>query len=226
MKYLICFFDSSVELVPRELASHPQAVKNASKRGKKPLETMLERSIHHKAILRLEKSEKRGRPDILHTCLKIVSDSPVYRSGKLEVAVHTVGGKWIVSREKVRFPVTYGNFIGLMEKLLSTGRILDSGGRVLMETVSRKDALRVLDEYPRRILFTHVGRRVEIRDYVKSVSEESVPACFLIGAYPRGRPSAEIWSMTEERVSVYDGILAAWTVTGWLTYEMSRLCSC
>jgi len=139
MKSLICFFDSSLELVPKELANHPQVVKNAAKKGKKPMQTMLERSIHHKAILKLENSEKKGRPDILHTCLKIVSDSPVYRAGKLRVLVHTIGGKWIVPREKVRFPVTYGNFIGLMEKLLSTGRILDPGGRILMETVAKKD---------------------------------------------------------------------------------------
>ncbi|MBO3841513.1 MAG: 16S rRNA methyltransferase [Candidatus Brockarchaeota archaeon] len=226
MKSLICFFDSSLELVPREIAAHPQVVKNAVKKGKSPLETMLERSIHHKAILRLENSWKRGRPDILHTCLKIVSDSPVYRAGKLGVVVHTVAGKWIVPRERIRFPVTYGNFIGLMEKLLSKGRILGPGGRILMETVSKKDALRVLDEYPRRILFTHVGRMVEIRDYVKSVSEDGVPTCFLIGAYPRGRPSDEIWSMTGEKVSVYEGVLAAWTVAAWLTYEIFHLHPC
>ncbi|MEM3958130.1 MAG: 16S rRNA methyltransferase [Thermoproteota archaeon] len=226
MKSLICFFDSSLELVPRELATHPQVVKNAAKRGKKPLETMLERSVHHKAILRLENSGKRGRPDILHTCLKIVSDSPVYRAGKLGLVVHTVDGKWIITRGRIRFPVTYGNFIGLMEKLLCEGRILDPDGKILMETTSKNDALKVLDAYPRRILFTHVGRRVEIRDYVKNVLEGDTPVCFLIGAYPKGRPSEEIWSMTGEKVSVYDGVLAAWTVTAWLTYEIFRLQPC
>ncbi|MEM2570995.1 MAG: 16S rRNA methyltransferase, partial [Thermoproteota archaeon] len=60
MKYLICFFDSSMQLVPREIASHPQVVKNALRKGKKPFETMLERSKHHKAILMLKNSEKRG----------------------------------------------------------------------------------------------------------------------------------------------------------------------
>ncbi len=223
MKYLICFFDSSMELVPRELASHPQVVKNALKKGRKPVETMLERSRHHKAILRLENSEKRGRPDILHTCLKIVADSPVYKTGILGVIVHTLGGKWIVLRDRVRFPVTYGNFIGLMEKLLSTGRILDPEGRVLMETVQREDSLRILKDSPRRILFTHVGERVEIGDYVRKVSADGKPACFLIGAYPKGRPSEEILSMATEKVSVYSEVLTAWTVTAWLTYEVFRL---
>jgi len=223
MKYLVCFFDSSMELVPQELVSHPQVVKNASRRGKKPWETMLERSKHHKAILRLKNSEKRGRPDILHTCLKIVSDSPVYRRGVLEVLVHTLEGKWIIFRDRIRIPVTYDNFIGLMERLLSTGRILDSNGRVLIETVSKKDASQFLSGFPRKTLLTHWGERVETGDYVKRVSAAGEPACFLIGAYPRGRPSEEIWSMAREKVSVYDDVLAAWTVTAWLTYELFRV---
>jgi len=223
MKYLICFFDSSLELIPRELASHPQVVKNAFKKGKKPLETMLERSIHHKAILRLENSEKRGRPDILHTCLKIVSDSPVYKAGILGVIIHTLGGKWIVLKNRIRFPVTYGNFIGLMEELLSKGRVLDRSGRVLMETVSREEASRILGSFPRKILLTHQGERVEIWDYVRRVSAESESACFLIGAYPRGRPSEEVSGMAAEKVSVYDGVLTAWTITAWLTYEVFKL---
>jgi rRNA small subunit pseudouridine methyltransferase Nep1 len=212
-----------MELVPRELVSHPQVVKNASKRGKKPWETMLERSRHHKAILRLKNGWKRGRPDILHTCLKIVSDSPVYRKGSLEVLVHTVGGKWIVFKDKIRIPVTYDNFIGLMEKLLLHGRILDSSGRVLMESVSKEDALRFLAGFPSKTLLTHVGKRVETGEYIRRVSATGEPVCFLIGAYPRGRPSEEIWSMTEEKISVYEDVLAAWTVTAWLTYEMLRI---
>lgn len=223
MEYLLCFFDSSMELVPRELASHPQVVKNALKRNKKPLETMLERSVHHKAILRLKNSEKRGRPDILHTCLKIVSDSPVYKVGMLRVIIHTLVGKWIILRDNIRIPVTYGNFIGLMEKLLSTGRILDPHGRLLMKVVSREEALGILEGYPRKVLFTHAGNMVEMGNYVKRVSASGEPVCFMIGAYPRGRPSEEIWSMTGEKVSVYNGVLAAWTVTAWLTYEIFRL---
>lgn len=223
MKYLVCFFDSSMELVPRELASHPQVVKNASRRGKNPWETMLERSKHHKAILRLKNSEERGRPDILHTCLKIVSDSPVYKRGLLEVLVHTAGGKWIVFKDKIRIPVTYDNFIGLMEKLLSKGIILDSSGRVLMKMVSKEDALQILAGFPRKTLLIHKGERVEIGDYIRRVSAVREPVCFLIGAYPRGRPSEEIWSIAKEKISIYDDVLTAWTVTAWLTYEMFRV---
>jgi len=222
MRLLICFFDSSIQLVPREIASHPQVVKNALKRGKKPLETMLERSKHHKAILRLKDCEKRGRPDILHTCLKIVSDSPVYRMGFVDVIIHTIEGKWIVFRDRIRIPVTYDNFIGLMEKLLADDKILDPSGRVLMEVVPKEYALKILEGFPRKTMLSETGIRVEIGDYVEKIVSAKKPTCFFIGTYPKGRPSREIVEMVSEEISVYDEVLTAWTVTAWLTYEFFK----
>ncbi|MGQ9479132.1 MAG: 16S rRNA methyltransferase [Thermoproteota archaeon] len=223
MRYLICFFDSSLELVPPQYASHPQVVSNARKRGKKPYKTMLERSRHHRLLLKLENGEKRGRPDILHTCLKIVSDSPVYKRGLMDVLIHTVDNKWIVFKDRIRIPVTYDNFICLMEKLLWDGRILDPGGRLLMEVTSMESISKILAGFSRKILMTHAGRMVELREYVRSVSIEGEPVCFFIGAYPRGRPSEETWRIVDEKISVYKDVLTAWTVTAWLTYELFRL---
>ncbi|MBO3768966.1 MAG: 16S rRNA methyltransferase [Thermoproteota archaeon] len=222
MKYLICFFDSSMQLVPREIASHPQVVKNALRKGKKPFETMLERSKHHKAILMLKNSEKRGRPDILHTCLNIVSDSPVYKKGLMDIIVHTIEGKWIIFHDKIRFPVTYDNFIGLMEKLLVDGKIVDPSGRVLMEVVSKEQALKILEPFTHRTMLSESGVKVEIEEYVNRIVKMERPTCFFIGAYPRGRPSGEILEMVDEEISIYDGVLTAWTVTAWLTYEFFK----
>ncbi|MBO3800053.1 MAG: 16S rRNA methyltransferase [Candidatus Brockarchaeota archaeon] len=222
MRYLICFFDSSMQLVPREIASHPQVVKNALRRGKKPCETMLERSKHHKAILKLKNSEKTGRPDILHTCLKIVSDSPVYRRGLMDIIVHTIEGKWVVFRDRIRFPVTYDNFIGLMEELLIKGRVLDRSGRVLMEVVPKDYVLKTFALFPHKTMLSERGVRVEIGDYVSRILSARKPACFFIGAYPKGNPSREIVEMIDEEISIYEEILTAWTVTSWLTYEFFK----
>jgi len=222
MKYLICFFDSSIQLIPREIASHPQVVKNALKKGKKPYETLLERSKHHKAILKLENSEKKGRPDILHTCLKIVSDSPVYKMRLLDIIVHTLEGKWIVFRDRIRFPVTYDNFVGLMEKLLIDGKITDPSGRGLIEMVSKEHALKILENFPHKTMLSETGIRIEMEDYVKRVIKMGKPVCFFIGAYPRGEPSREIVEIVNEKVSIYEETLTAWTVTAWLTYEFFK----
>jgi len=222
MSHLICFFDSSMQLVPGEIASHPQVVKNALRRGKKPCETMLERSKHHKAILRLKNSEKTGRPDILHTCLKIVSDSPAYRRGLIDIIVHTIESKWIVFRDRIRFPVTYDNFIGLMEELLSRGRVLDRSGRVLMEVVQKDYALKTLSLFPHKTMLSETGIRVEIGDYVNKILSMEKPTCFFIGTYPKGKPSREILEMVDEEISIYEGVLTAWTVTAWLTYEFFK----
>jgi rRNA small subunit pseudouridine methyltransferase Nep1 len=222
MRYLICFFDSSLQLAPRELASHPQVAKSALIRGKKPCEILLERSKHHKAILKLRNSEKAGRPDILHTCLNIVSDSPAYKTGLLDVLIHTIENKWILFHEKIRFPVTYDNFVGLMEKTLSEEKIIDPKGRVLMEVVPKNDALKTLALFPNRVMLTETGKKVEIGDYVSRISASRKPTCFFIGAYPKGAPSREVMGMVDEKVAVYDAVLAAWTVTAWLTYEIFK----
>ncbi|MEM1558072.1 MAG: hypothetical protein QXR44_02360 [Thermoproteota archaeon] len=222
MKYLICFFDSSMQLVPREIASHSQVVKNALRKGKKPYETMLERSKHHKAILMLKNSEKRGRPDILHTCLNIVSDSPVYKKGLMDVIVHTIENKWVIFHDRIRIPVTYDNFIGLMEKLLIDDRITDSSGKVLIEVVPKERALKILEPFTHRIMLSESGAKVEMGEYVERIIRMKRPTCFFIGAYPKGRPSREILEMVIEEVSVYDEVLTAWTVTAWLTYELFK----
>ena len=42
--------DSELEMVPRELWSHPAVVQNAKKRGKKPSQVLLDASLHHSAF--------------------------------------------------------------------------------------------------------------------------------------------------------------------------------
>ncbi|MDW8034099.1 MAG: hypothetical protein RMI79_04085 [Nitrososphaerota archaeon] len=222
MKYLVCFFDSSMQLVPREIASHPQVVKDASRKGKKPFETMLERGRHHNAILMLKNSEKRGRPDILHTCLNIISDSPLYKRGLMDVIVHTIEGKWIIFNDKIRFPVTYYNFIGLMEKLLIDGKIVDPSGRILIEVASKEQALEIIETFTHKTMLSESGMKIEIGEYIDRIVKMGKPTCFFIGAYPKGKPSREILEMADEEISIYDEILTAWTVTAWLTYELFK----
>ena len=54
--------EAALETVPRDIAGHA-AVKNHARRlGLRPSETLLDRSYHHAAMLKLEGNSKRGRP--------------------------------------------------------------------------------------------------------------------------------------------------------------------
>jgi rRNA small subunit pseudouridine methyltransferase Nep1 len=80
----IIFVETSLELVPFQMLRHPSVKRNAKKRGKKPEETLLDRSLHHFGMHNLPQAEKRGRPDIIQICLLEALGSPLNRLGNLD----------------------------------------------------------------------------------------------------------------------------------------------
>jgi rRNA small subunit pseudouridine methyltransferase Nep1 len=110
--------ESALELVPREIWKQPAVVSDSRRRERSPGETLLDRSFHHSAMVKLENSEKRGRPDLVHVALLSVTGTPLYLEGDIKVYVHTQGGLVIEVEEKTRIPKSYLRFRGLMEKAL------------------------------------------------------------------------------------------------------------
>jgi len=91
----LVFVEAALELVPPEILGHPSVRRNAKRRGKRPEETLLDRSLHHFAMDRLPDSEKRGRPDIIHFCLLEAMGSPLNRAGLLRVWMSTRDGRLV-----------------------------------------------------------------------------------------------------------------------------------
>ncbi|MEM2842115.1 MAG: 16S rRNA methyltransferase [Thermoproteota archaeon] len=213
-------FDSALELVPKELRIHPVILTDSKKRGVLSERIVLDRAIHHFAMHGLENSERRGRPDIVHTTLLVATDSPAYRSGYMRVFVHTYDGKILIFRRGVRPPVNYNNFVKLMAQLLQSGRVPLSGKTLIeMSEGSLKSLLKPTDSFV--ILLTSRGRKVDLRDVFKKVDRGEVTV--LIGGYPKGPPRGELFELCDDAISIYDGVLASWTVTSRVIYELERL---
>ncbi len=123
------FVESSLETIPEEIQNHPDVVRSARRRGKRPEKLLLDDSIHHRAMANLEKREKRGRPDIIHQCLLAVLDSNLK---DVEIFVHTVNGVVIWVNRETRLPRNYIRFVGLMEDLFDRGKI-EANGKTLIE---------------------------------------------------------------------------------------------
>jgi len=123
------FVESSLELVPEELKNHPDVVRNAKRRKKKPDKMILDDSLHFRAMGNLENREKRGRPDIIHQCLLALLDSNLRN---FEILVHTIDGKIIWIDMETRIPRNYNRFIGLMEDLFEKKKII-ANGKTLIE---------------------------------------------------------------------------------------------
>ena len=125
----LVFLESSIELIPPEIRNHPSVISDARKRKKNPSRIILDDSRHHAAMKKLFRAEKRGRPDIIHTCLLIALDSPLKN---LSIYVHTFNGKIIWINRETRLPRNYNRFVGLMEDLFEKRRIT-SGEKTLLE---------------------------------------------------------------------------------------------
>lgn len=129
---LFILLDSSLELVPWEIARHLAVVSDAKRRKKDATELLLDDSKHHLAMKSLKHREKRGRPDIVHHCLLLLLDSPLK---SFEVYVHTINDEIIWVSRETRLPRNYNRFVGLMEDLFKKGKI-EVNGRTLIEIIN------------------------------------------------------------------------------------------
>ena len=214
--------EASLETVPREILRHPSVRRNARRRGKRPEETLLNRSLHHSAMDRLPESHKRGRPDIAHLCLLEALGTPLNREGGLRVWVHTLGSYAIEVSPRARLPRDCNRFNSLVEQLFTEGRVGPEGEEPLMSI--RPLGLKVLLEEinPRRtVALTSHGEPSSLEDVCSSLAQED-PSVALVGAFPHGHMRDETLSHADETVSIYPEALEAWVVTSRLVYEFEK----
>ncbi|OGD45004.1 hypothetical protein A3K69_00910 [Candidatus Bathyarchaeota archaeon RBG_16_57_9] len=218
----LVFVEAALELVPPEILHHPSVKRNAKRRGRRPEETLLDRSLHHYAMDRLPGGERRGRPDIVQFCLLEAMGSPLNRAGLLRVWVSTVDGRVVEVDPSTRLPRDCGRFTSLMEQLLLEGRVPPGGGAPLLTVrdVSLKELVR--DVAPSRVVaLTSRGEPGSFESAGRVLASEATPMTF-IGAYPSGAMSPETAALADERMSVYPEALEAWTVTSRLLYEVEK----
>ncbi|ADL19809.1 Probable ribosome biogenesis protein NEP1-like protein [Acidilobus saccharovorans 345-15] len=200
--------DSALEVIPRELASHPQVVKTARRYGLRPEEMVLDAGLHWKAMRSLEGWWRRGRPDIVHlSLLNLLEKRPVLE-GKVEVYMHVQDGRVFAFAPDVRVPKNYDRFKGLMAQLLRDNRVPPSG-RPLAWKVA--DSLRDFLGDRRIIVFSEGGASSDTLSVLREASSLGVPVGF--GAFPRGDFSDEVKSLALKYYRIREGEpLKSWDV--------------
>src|SRR5712691_12567348 len=119
MKLNLVIAESALELVPEEIIRFPAVVNDAKRRERDPSKILLDRSLHHAAMVRLKEDYKRGRPDIVHMTLLSITGTPLYEEGSVKVYVHTRGDAVLEIGERTRLPKSYFRFRNLVEVHLS-----------------------------------------------------------------------------------------------------------
>jgi rRNA small subunit pseudouridine methyltransferase Nep1 len=218
----ILYAEASLELVPLEILRHPSVRRNAKRRGKPAEETLLDRSLHHWAMDRLENSEKRGRPDILHFLLLQALGSPLNRQVALRVWVHTVENYSIFINPSTRLPRDFNRFKSLMEQLFLDGRSPPKGEPLLLE-LKRLNVSQLLRHIDPDIVFglSSQGEPSSFDNIARELSNYDNPLV-LIGAFPHGSFEKVTEKLVCKMFSVYPEPLEAWTVNSRLIYELEK----
>ena len=217
MKLQFIIAEAALELVPKPLWKHPSVVNDARRRGAEPRDVLLDRSIHHSAMLKLEDAYRRGRPDLVHLTLLNVTSTPLHQDGGVGVFVHTFDDDVIEFREKVRPPKSYQRFRSLMEKTLIE-RPEEGLVRVHEETLPRlltrigSDAV---------VGLSVQGAPMGLEALADDLAASKKPAV-VVGGFPRGHFLARDVASFDRMVRIDDRSLDAHVVAARVLYEVER----
>ncbi|MCP8311161.1 MAG: ribosome biogenesis protein [Candidatus Methylarchaceae archaeon HK01M] len=215
--------ETALELVPYELWKHPSVLKHILYKGKKAGESLLDRSYHHAAMLKLKDSERRGRPDIAHFSLLEATSSPLYIRGSMDVYVHTVRDHAIHLGRSVRLPKTYFRFEGLVEKLFKEKKIVTPNNKVLLEMKNQSFKELISEIEPSIIMgLSRIGKKSTFEGVAKELVNYKRPA-LIVGGFPRGHFSQEISSNFDFIYSGHPLPLEVHVVIARIVYEFEKL---
>ena len=217
----LAFVEAALERVPSRLWSHPSVLHRACAVGKPPGSLLLDRSYHHRAMMRLPHAAKRGRPDILHVSLLAAFGTPLNREGLLRTYVHTLDDHLLHFHPRVRLPKNYPRFVGLVEQLYAHGTLPLTGSPLMTVQPGRFETL--LDEVqPAHIIaFSRRGRPRLLPEVLAHHLDEALMV--VVGAFPRGHFSDPLGHRVDEVVSIDAESLEAWIVASRILYDYERL---
>ncbi|MDV3278057.1 MAG: ribosome biogenesis protein [Nitrososphaerales archaeon] len=217
MKLNLVIAEAALELVPKELWRDPSVVNDARRREVEPGRILLDRSFHHRAMLKLKDGFKRGRPDLVHVTLLSTTGSPLYTDGLVKVFVHMHGDLVVELEEKTRIPKSYFRFRGLMEQALSekpsTG-LLRVYQAKFERLVGRIDSDSVVG-------LSRNGRTVTMEELCSMVLVARNP-CLVVGGFAHGHFALGTTDALDELVRVHEKPLDAHVVASRVLYEVEK----
>src|SRR2546425_4456248 len=218
MKLNLVIAESALELVPDEIRGSPAVVNDAKRRERDPSKILLDRSLHHAAMVGLKEDYKRGRPDIAYMTLLSVTGTPLYEEGSVKVYVHTRDDVVLEIAEKTRLPKSYFRFRSLVEKHLSERssneliRVRELNIRELLRKVIKPDFVAGLSTQ---------GKVETLVDLAETLVGIKNP-CVVIGGGAAGHFSAGTLAGLDELARVDSRALDAHVVASRAVYEGER----
>jgi len=222
-RFKLIIAEASLELVPRELWGHPSVYKAAHKRGKRPGETLLDRTLHHQAMKKLPEGLRRGRPDVVHVELLEALESPLNKKGLLGIYVHTYNDYVIYINPDTRIPRNYNRFVGLMEQLLVLGQVPPPPAKPLMH-IEPMSLGRLLAQIGacKAIAISDSGEPASFREVAREIAESPCTA-ILVKGFPHSDFDAKILSLVNKAYSPKIKRLEPWIHLSYLLAHLADI---
>jgi len=220
----LALVEAALQLVPREIQSDAQVKKYAERRMKRPTEVLLDRAFHHTAMQKLARKrfrlpvEKMGRPDIIHSTLLQILETPLNWENQLRVFIHTQDDYVISINPQIRLPKNYIRFIGLIEQLFARKQVPERG-EALMKIEKGTVRSLITRIRPSQVLgFSVLGQPTLMRTAAKDAGRTNNPLV-CIGGFPRGHFSNETTQLLNSTLKVDRESLDAWVIAGRFVYD-------
>jgi len=212
--------EAALELVPSEVAGHPSVRNDSRRRGaaRKSSEILLDRSLHHHAMLKLSDAEKRGRPDLVHLTLLSITSTPLYLAGQAKVYIHTRDNVVLEFKEGTRPPKSYARFRDLVEKLL----LEKSGSGLILVYESTLSELLARMKTDLVIGLSTLGKMSTLEEVATELLKSPNPTV-VIGGFPKGHFTPETISRLHLVDRIHPKSLDAHVVAARLMYDVERL---
>ena len=217
MKLHFVIAEAALELVPEALWKDPSVKKDAERRGTDPGNILLDRSIHHSAMLKLSDGYRRGRPDLVHLTLLNVTSAPLHQEGKARVYIHTLDDSVLEFGEGARPPKSYARFRNLMEKLLVERP--ESGLVSVRDSTLAQLFKSVGTDYAAGLSVQ--GAPVRLEDLAGDLTGKKNPAV-AVGGFPRGHFLPKDLKVFDRLARIHEKALDAHVVAARVVYEVEK----
>ncbi|KAL0087281.1 Nep1-domain-containing protein [Phycomyces blakesleeanus] len=168
---------------------------------------------HQSILKKFGRDIAEARPDIVHQCLLTLLDSPLNKSGHLEVYIHTAKGVVIRINPECRIPRTIKRFSGLMVQLLEKQSIPSNvkGEKKLLEILP-PPLEQYLPENTKKISLSWNAPKVRLYKYFKQLPDDQ-SIVVAVGAMAKGLDTFAD-SYVDEKIGISEYSLSASVACG------------
>ncbi|KZM23384.1 rRNA small subunit pseudouridine methyltransferase Nep1 [Ascochyta rabiei] len=153
--------------------------------GREDKYNLLNSDDHIGVMRKMGRDISEARPDITHQCLLTLLDSPINKSGKLQIYIQTARNVLIRVSPTVRIPRTFKRFAGLMVQLLHRHQIRSTLSQEKLIEVIKNPITDHLPPNCRKVTLSFDADVVRLSDYIGSLNKNESIAVF-VGAMAKG----------------------------------------